>query len=124
MPFGIPPPGHQGYSGLFNAMAIASHMLSPFGTSRRLPFARRKVTEGMETLRRMEDLPTKREGIFVMPLKRVTILATYWYRINHPEPSLTMPDSHKCEDELAELVLRFKSQAEELQRVRKKCLPV
>ncbi|GIL60334.1 hypothetical protein Vafri_14960 [Volvox africanus] len=83
-----------------------------------------KVTEGMETLRRMEDLPTKREGIFVMPLKRVTILATYWYRINHPEPSLTMPDSHKCEDELAELVLRFKSQAEELQRVRKKCLPV
>ncbi|GIL80517.1 hypothetical protein Vretimale_16050 [Volvox reticuliferus] len=83
-----------------------------------------KVTEGMETLRRMEDLPTKREGIFVMPLKRVAILATYWYRINHPEPSLTMPDSQKCEDDLAELLLRFKSQAEELQRVRKKCLPV
>ncbi|EFJ45128.1 hypothetical protein VOLCADRAFT_64009 [Volvox carteri f. nagariensis] len=69
-----------------------------------------KVTEGMESLRRMEELPTRREGIFVMPVKRVTILATYWYR--------------HCEDELAELTMRFESQADELQRVRKKCLPV
>lgn len=28
-----------------------------------------------------------------------------------------------CDDELSELQLRFGSQAEELQRVRKKCLP-
>ncbi|KAG2443125.1 hypothetical protein HYH02_009537 [Chlamydomonas schloesseri] len=82
-----------------------------------------KVTEGMETLRKMEELPTKREGIFVMPLKRITIQATYWYRINRPEPALTLPDAKVCEDDLHELTLRFASQAEELQRVRKKCLP-
>lgn len=45
----------------------------------------------MEVLHKMENLPTKREGIFVMPLERITILATYWYRVNHPEPSLTLP---------------------------------
>ncbi|PNW82750.1 hypothetical protein CHLRE_06g292500v5 [Chlamydomonas reinhardtii] len=82
-----------------------------------------KVTEGMETLRKLEELPTKREGIFVMPLKRITIQATYWYRVNRPEPTLTLPDTKVCEDDLHELTLRFASQAEELQRVRKKCLP-
>ncbi|KAG2500753.1 hypothetical protein HYH03_001515 [Edaphochlamys debaryana] len=82
-----------------------------------------KVTEGMEVLRAFEELPTKREGIFVMPLKRITILATYWYRVDRPEPMLTLPSQKVCDDELAELEMRFTSQAEELQRVRKKCLP-
>ncbi|KXZ49401.1 hypothetical protein GPECTOR_21g627 [Gonium pectorale] len=82
-----------------------------------------KVTDGMETLRKLEELPTRREGIFVMPLKRITILATYWYRINRPQPALTLPGATVCEDELHELSMRFESQAEELQRVRKKCLP-
>ncbi|GFR49928.1 hypothetical protein Agub_g12032 [Astrephomene gubernaculifera] len=82
-----------------------------------------KVTEGMETLRKLEELPTRREGIFVMPLKRITITATYWYRVNHPQPSLTLPGTKVCEDALSELTVRFRSQGEELQRVRKKCLP-
>eukprot|EP01018_Ginkgo_biloba_P038137 Gb_41327 [translate_table: standard] len=38
-----------------------------------------KVTKGDETLRRLEELPTRREGIFVMPLERIRILSTYYY---------------------------------------------
>ncbi|KAI5077624.1 hypothetical protein GOP47_0007448 [Adiantum capillus-veneris] len=38
-----------------------------------------KVTKGYETLAELEELPTKREGIFVMPLERITILSTYYY---------------------------------------------
>ncbi len=30
---------------------------------------RRKVTKGMDVLHKLEELPTRREGIFVMPLQ-------------------------------------------------------
>jgi hypothetical protein len=42
------------------------------------------VTKGFETLRKLETLPTRKEGIFVMPLERITILATYWYSSTTP----------------------------------------
>ena len=32
----------------------------------------------------LEELPTKREGIFVMPLERIEILNSYWYRASSP----------------------------------------
>ncbi|KAL9680030.1 hypothetical protein QQ045_017903 [Rhodiola kirilowii] len=38
-----------------------------------------KMTKGDETLRKLEELPTRREGMFVMPTERVTILSTYYY---------------------------------------------
>ncbi|CAI7826272.1 unnamed protein product [Closterium sp. NIES-53] len=38
-----------------------------------------RVTAGDEVLARMEALPTRTEGIFVMPLNRISILATYVY---------------------------------------------
>ncbi|PPD74580.1 hypothetical protein GOBAR_DD28495 [Gossypium barbadense] len=38
-----------------------------------------KVTKGDETLRKLEELPTHREGIFVMPVERITILSSYYY---------------------------------------------
>eukprot|EP00250_Pteridium_aquilinum_P011469 c20092_g1_i1 orf=102-878(+) len=38
-----------------------------------------KVTKGYETLAKLEELPTRKEGIFVMPLERITILSTYYY---------------------------------------------
>ncbi len=37
----------------------------------------REVTEGLETLTRLEQVETRKEGIFVMPLKRITIQSTY-----------------------------------------------
>eukprot|EP00850_Spirogloea_muscicola_P021070 SM000235S08109 [mRNA] locus=s235:14817:16650:- [translate_table: standard] len=38
-----------------------------------------KMVSGDETLRKMEKLPTKTEGIFVMPIERITISSTYVY---------------------------------------------
>ncbi len=44
---------------------------------------RRKITKGMETLRKLETLETRKEGIFIMPLERITILASYCYVPGH-----------------------------------------
>ena len=38
-----------------------------------------EVTHGIETLRAMEEVETTREGIFVMPVERITIHSTYTY---------------------------------------------
>jgi hypothetical protein len=38
----------------------------------------------MDVLHKLESLPTKREGIFVMPVDRITITNTYWYRAQGP----------------------------------------
>lgn len=35
------------------------------------------MTQGFETLAKLEELPTRKEGIFVMPLDRISILSTY-----------------------------------------------
>ena len=41
------------------------------------PPPRSEVTKGLETLARLEQVETVREGIFVMPKERITILSTY-----------------------------------------------
>jgi cyclophilin family peptidyl-prolyl cis-trans isomerase len=43
-----------------------------------------KVTKGMDVLHKLESLPTHRQGMFVMPNERVSILGTYWYNVNAP----------------------------------------
>ena len=40
-----------------------------------------KLTAGDEVLSALEKLPTKTEGIFVMPLERITILSSYVYDV-------------------------------------------
>lgn len=40
-----------------------------------------EVTRGIETLAQFEELPTRRDGIFVMPVERIEILASYVYVI-------------------------------------------
>lgn len=37
----------------------------------------RRVVSGMETLRKMEKVETTKEGIFVKPKERITILSSY-----------------------------------------------
>lgn len=60
-----------------------------------LALPRSKITRGMEVLHSLESLPTKREGIFVMPLERITIVNSYWYRKGRPEPALTLPGERR-----------------------------
>ncbi|GMH33851.1 hypothetical protein BSKO_01685 [Bryopsis sp. KO-2023] len=73
------------------------------------------VTAGMDTLRKMEMVETRTEGIFVMPVERITIQSTY---IKTAKKS-----SGACEEDLQQLQQRFTAQEVELQRVRRKCLP-
>ncbi|EFJ35298.1 hypothetical protein SELMODRAFT_79654, partial [Selaginella moellendorffii] len=66
-----------------------------------------KVTKGFETLELLQELPTKREGIFVMPQERVTILSTYYYDVD--------PVPLKCEDEVSILRRRLIQASNELE---------
>ncbi|ESQ34334.1 hypothetical protein EUTSA_v10008695mg [Eutrema salsugineum] len=72
-----------------------------------------KVTKGDETLRKLEEVPTRREGIFVMPTERITILSTYYYD--------TEMDS--CEEERSVLKRRLQASFVEVERQRMNCFP-
>ncbi|GMP58250.1 hypothetical protein CsSME_00021979 [Camellia sinensis var. sinensis] len=72
-----------------------------------------KVTRGDETLRKLEQLPTRREGIFVMPTERITILSTYYYDTK----------LETCEQEKSVLKRRLAASAVEVERQRMRCFP-
>ncbi|KNA12932.1 hypothetical protein SOVF_121790 [Spinacia oleracea] len=72
-----------------------------------------KVIKGDETLRKLEELPTRKEGIFVMPVERITILSSYYYEVN----------SETCEEERSILRRRLAASAVEIERWRMKCFP-
>lgn len=113
-----------------------------------------RVTRGMEALRKMEGVETRREGIFVMPKERVQVYATHWRYASVGGPPalgalhqrdddgtgggvLPLPNVPAksggaaaegaaqlvCQDELDHLRSRFDWQAQELESVRRKCLP-
>lgn len=72
-----------------------------------------KVTKGDETLKKLEELPTRREGIFVMPTERITILSTYYYDT----------EMENCERDKSVLKRRLTASAVEIERQRMKCFP-
>lgn len=120
-----------------------------------------RITHGMDALRKMEGVETRREGIFVMPKERIQIYASHWRYASVGGPPalgaahqkdddgtgggvLPLPNrsgsgpigggggggggdaeggSGTCQDELDHLRSRFDWQAQELEAVRKKCLP-
>lgn len=84
-----------------------------------------EVTQGLETLAKFEELPTKTEGIFVMPLERITILSSYSYVVDDPPASqLGKGSGHQlCSEVLSSLQLRFDAQAAQIEKIRKERLP-
>ncbi|KAL5722709.1 cytochrome P450 monooxygenase 23 [Ranunculus cassubicifolius] len=74
-----------------------------------------KLTKGDETLRKLEQLPTRQEGIFVMPTERITILSTYYYD--------TDSTLETCDLERTVLKRRLAASAIEIERQRLKCFP-
>ncbi|XP_010552587.1 PREDICTED: peptidyl-prolyl cis-trans isomerase CYP23 [Tarenaya hassleriana] len=72
-----------------------------------------KVTKGDETLRKLEEVPTRREGIFVMPTERITILSTYYYDT----------ETESCEEDRSVLKRRLEASFVEIERQRMKCFP-
>eukprot|EP00208_Stichococcus_sp_RCC1054_P006705 CAMPEP_0206139598 /NCGR_PEP_ID=MMETSP1473-20131121/6662_1 /ASSEMBLY_ACC=CAM_ASM_001109 /TAXON_ID=1461547 /ORGANISM="Stichococcus sp, Strain RCC1054" /LENGTH=233 /DNA_ID=CAMNT_0053533457 /DNA_START=231 /DNA_END=932 /DNA_ORIENTATION=+ len=76
-----------------------------------------EVTSGLETLDKFEQQPTKKEGIFVMPVEPITIQSSYVYVPGGSE------DTNACGQRLELLQQRFDSQSSELQKLRSKQLP-
>ncbi|KAK7407355.1 hypothetical protein VNO78_09203 [Psophocarpus tetragonolobus] len=72
-----------------------------------------KVTKGDETLAKLEELPTRKEGIFVMPMERITILSSYYYDT----------EIENCEQDRSILKRRLAASALEVERQRMKCFP-
>ncbi|XP_073142804.1 peptidyl-prolyl cis-trans isomerase CYP23 [Henckelia pumila] len=72
-----------------------------------------KVTKGDETLKKLEQVPTRTEGIFVMPTERITIFSTYYYDT----------ETETCEDDRLILKRRLAASAVEIEKQRMKCFP-
>ncbi|XP_059447893.1 peptidyl-prolyl cis-trans isomerase CYP23-like [Corylus avellana] len=72
-----------------------------------------RLTKGDETLKKLEQVPTRREGIFVMPTERITILSSYYYDT----------ELERCEKERSILKRRLSASAVEIERQRMKCFP-
>ncbi|OEL32011.1 Peptidyl-prolyl cis-trans isomerase CYP23 [Dichanthelium oligosanthes] len=75
-----------------------------------------RVTKGDDTLTKLERLPTRREGIFVMPIERIDILSTYYYGL-----ACADIDVESCEAEKSILRRRLSESASEVERWRRKC---
>ncbi|MED6147855.1 cytochrome P450 monooxygenase 23 [Stylosanthes scabra] len=72
-----------------------------------------KVTKGDDTLKKLEQLPTRKEGIFVMPTERITILSSYYYDT----------ETDNCEQDRSILKRRLAATAVEVEKQRMKCFP-
>ena len=101
-------------------------------------FHYREVTRGLETLASMEAVPTRTEGIFVMPESRINILSTYVFMPDQGPVSLETTSSvpvqanlkgdgkssvKECSQQLEELQQRFDALAAQMQDMRSRKLP-
>lgn len=77
-----------------------------------------KVTKGDEVLSKLEELPTRKEGIFVMPLQRITIMSTYYYDIEESNEEIV-----SCKEQVDILKKRLMEANNDIQIQRTKCLP-
>lgn len=81
----------------------------------------REVTDGLDTLAKLEGVATKKEGIFVMPKNRISILSTYTFSQLGAEVENTV--AMDCQRDLAELQERFEAQSHHIEQVRAAKLP-
>ena len=79
---------------------------------------RREVTKGLEVLSAMEQVETRKEGIFVMPKDRITISSTYTYYVGG-----TAEEQVQCWDRATQLSARLEAHMLMLQEVRQQDLP-
>ena len=80
-----------------------------------------EVTEGLHALGSMERVKTRREGIFVMPLNRITIKSTYMYYVDDAANGAASQLS--VFEALSALQARFDAQAVQLHKERQQRLP-
>ena len=81
----------------------------------------REVTKGFDTLTKLEEVETVKEGIFVMPKQRIPILSTYVYS------STGLTDgcdaASQCQHQLSDLQERFHAQSQHVEQIRAAQLP-
>jgi cyclophilin family peptidyl-prolyl cis-trans isomerase len=87
-----------------------------------------KVTSGEETLRAMEAVETKKEGIFVMPTERIEILSSYVKEGGGGGGDArgnggALGDGGDCEAELKETKQRVVGLVHEIEEIRRRKLP-
>lgn len=106
-----------------------------------------KVMTGMDTVYKFDKLPTKKEGIFVMPLERITIHSTFVVYVDDPDDiegksfvlskselpsyggmkqvssSSGKQDASGCDAVCADAKERVQYLELEVQKTREKCLP-
>jgi cyclophilin family peptidyl-prolyl cis-trans isomerase len=80
-----------------------------------------ELIEGFEVLKKLEQLETKREGIFVMPKERIEILSTYV--IGGDENNTVDAECARAKKESREKQLRIDSLLRELHEIRASKLP-
>jgi hypothetical protein len=68
----------------FSSARMLSMHVSPATSPYVTSVSFRKVLSGMDTVYKFDKLPTKKEGIFVMPLDRITILSTFVVYVDDP----------------------------------------
>jgi hypothetical protein len=102
------------------------------------------VTKGLDTLAKLETLETRKEGIFVMPLSRITILSSYVYEVddgisigagtgagsgggsgtNSLDCEVQISQARRqCDGQIESVQLQLQEKDREIERLRKKCLP-
>ena len=94
-----------------------------------------RMTAGEETLAKLEAVQTRKEGIFVMPKERISVISTYFRHGGKAGVGAgagagagaagggDTERARKAEASLKEMQERYRAQEVELQRVRAKCLP-
>ena len=75
-----------------------------------------RIVSGDEALTAMEGMATKRDGIFVMPVDRITILSSY---VKEPYEA----SASECISELRECKRRADGLTVEIEKIRQKRLP-
>lgn len=82
-----------------------------------------RITRGEAALQAMQQVPTKREGIFVMPEERIEILATYVKEASRAGGGGLRGQASDCTTQLEEARHRADGLVTELEKLRQKRLP-
>ena len=80
------------------------------------------MVEGDDVLQKMEEVETKREGIFVMPKERIQIVSSYVYSIQEQSGGAGKGDT-RCSTSLSHCRAQVTGLQEDVHKCRREKLP-
>lgn len=81
------------------------------------------MTEGDDVLTKMEQVETKREGIFVMPAERIQIVSSYVYSIQEQSGGAGKSTDTRCSTSLSHCRAQVTGLQEDVHKCRREKLP-